>query len=133
MELSNDKCTALLEEIRWHGTPRCPYCGSVNSTSVKKERRHHCNSCFNSYSVTVGTLFHGSRIPLSKWFIAIHLYLDTSLTLKPLSARFLASKIHVNKDTASYMLKRIRSGIENDPELLTYILSEGLKGKNESE
>lgn len=133
MELSNDDCRALLEEIRWQGTPRCPYCGSTNSTSIKKENRHHCNSCFNSYSVTIGTIFHGSHVPLSKWFKAIYLYLDTSLTPKTLSVRSLAKEIRVDKDTASSMLKRIRFCIQNNPALLISILSKRSKDRDESE
>lgn len=132
MELSDDECKVLLEAIRWHGTPECPYCGSTNSTSVKKENRHHCNSCFCSYSVTVGTLFHGSRVPLSKWFKAIHLYLDLSLEIKNLSVRSLASKIDVNKNTASLMLQRIRSSLEREPDLLSLILAIKMDGHNEN-
>ena len=124
---SEEDYTALLEEIRWRGRPICPYCGSTNSTAIRREQRYHCNHCFNSYSATVGTLFHGSRVSLSKWFAAIHLYLTPSLTLKPLSIRYLAQVIGVNKNTATSMLKRIRSGIETDPQLLISILSEELE------
>lgn len=133
MELSEDKCTSLLEKIRWNGIPKCPYCESTRSTPIKNERRYHCNSCFNSYSVTIGTLFHGSRVPLSKWFSTIHLYLDVSLTPKKLGIRFLAKEICVNKNTAASMLKRIRSCIDSDPNLLIAILHRGSNSKDESE
>ncbi|NEZ54130.1 transposase [Adonisia turfae] len=133
MTLSHEKCVALLEKIRWNSTPKCPYCGSTKSTAIRQERRHHCNNCFNSYSVTVGTIFHGSRVPLHKWFKAIHMYLDNSLTPRRLSVRALAKEIHVNKNTAASMLKRMRSCLSSKPAYLKAILRIELEPKDESE
>ncbi|WP_318781265.1 transposase [Amazonocrinis nigriterrae] len=58
MSRNHEECLILLEQIRWNGKPKCPYCGSNNATRYKNEHRYHCNECFTSYSVTVGTLFH---------------------------------------------------------------------------
>ncbi|MDB9511053.1 IS1595 family transposase [Kamptonema animale CS-326] len=103
-----------LEEIRWGGKPQCPYCGSTNSTPIKKELRYHCNSCFTSYSVTVGTLFHKTHVDLQKWYQAIQLVLTTG----NISVRKLAQEIEVNKNTASYMLVRIRKAMIEEQDLL---------------
>lgn len=108
MERTEEECLAYLEQIRWNGIPKCPYCESTNSTSVKKERRYHCNTCFNSYSVTVATLFHKTHIPLQKWFTAIYLVLNSQ---KKISVRQLAKEINVNKNTSAYMIARIRKAI----------------------
>lgn len=109
------RCIALLEQLRWNGEPVCPYCSSVSSTKFKRELRYHCNDCFTSYSVTVGTLFHRTHIELSKWFIAIELVMHTS---PDISIRQLASSIGVNKNTAAYMLTRIRKASECEEKLL---------------
>lgn len=115
MTHKHEDCLALLEEIRWGGVPRCPYCESTNSTAIPKERRYHCNTCFNSYSVTVGTLFHKTRVDLEKWFKAIHLVLNLQ---GDISGNQLAKKIEVNKNTGCYMLKRIHKAIAEEAELL---------------
>ena len=112
-------CLTLLEQIRWNGIPQCPYCQSTNSTAIKKERRYHCNTCFNSYSVTVDTLFHKTRVDLRKWFLAIHLFLASS---GDISVRKLAKEIGVNKNTASYMLSRIRKAVLEEEELIQKLI-----------
>lgn len=109
----------LLEKIRWGGIPICPYCGSTNSTNIKKENRYHCNHCFNSYSVTVNTLFHKTHVDLSKWFTAINLVLKSQ---KNITVIELAAKIKVNKNTASYMITRICKAMSEEPELLHKLL-----------
>jgi transposase-like protein len=103
-----------LEQIRWGGKPLCPYCGSTNSSPIKQEPRYHCNACFTSYSVTVGTLFHKTHVDLQKWAQAIKLV----LTNGNISVRKLAQEIEVNKNTASYMLVRIRKAMIEEEELL---------------
>lgn len=109
----------LLEKIRWGGLPKCPYCDSTNFTSIKKENRYHCNSCLNSYSVTVKTLFHKSHVDLYKWFVAINLVLKSQKNITVLE---LADKIKVNKNTASYMITRLCKAMSEDSELLQRLL-----------
>jgi transposase-like protein len=113
------QCLELLEKIRWGGVPKCPYCGSTNSTNIKKENRYHCNNCFNSYSVTVNTLLHKTHVDLSKWFTAISLVLKVQKNITVLE---LAAKIKVNKNTASYMINRICKAMSEEPELLNKLL-----------
>ncbi len=116
---NHEDCLALLEQIRWNGKPKCPYCGSNKATAYKTEHRYHCNECFTSYSVTVGTLFHKTHVELQKWFVAIHLVLNSS---GGISVRQLAKEIGVNKNTASYMLERIRKAVVEERELLHQII-----------
>ncbi|MGK7925991.1 MAG: transposase [Spirulina sp.] len=110
---------AYLVQIRWGGVPQCPYCESTKATLLKKERRYHCNECFTSYSVTVGTLFHHTHVDLKKWFLAIAL-----IAGRPdgISVRKLAKAISVNKNTAALMIKRIHQAAIDEPELLEKIL-----------
>lgn len=117
---NHEDCLALLEKIRWGENPRCPYCDSLNATSYKNERRYRCNECFTSYSATVGTFFHKTHVELHKWFIAIHLVLNSS---GGISVRQLAKEINVNKNTASYMILRIRKAMVEESELLYKLLN----------
>lgn len=109
MSKTHQECLTLLEQLRWQGKPQCPYCGSCKPSAMAKERRYHCNFCFTSFSVTVGTLFHKSRIDLYKWFRAIELLL---LEENKISVRKLAEEIDVSKNTAEYMILRIKKAEE---------------------
>ncbi len=118
---TNDHCIEHLEEVRWKGTPRCPYCKSDNSTPLPKEKRYHCNNCNTSYSVTVGTIFHHTHLPLQKWFLAVSIILNAK---KGISARQLGRDLQVNKDTAWRMSMKIREAMlqHEQRELLTGIV-----------
>jgi transposase-like protein len=127
-------CLNHLENVRWKGKPTCPYCKSASSTPLPKEQRHHCNTCNTSYSVTVNTIFHKTKVDLQKWFLAISLVLNAK---KGISARQLGRDLEVNKDTAWYMGMRIRRAMREDYELLngivemdeTYVGGKGHGGK----
>lgn len=110
-----ESCIKYLESIKWANGIICPYCGNSNNYPLKKEFRHHCNSCRKSFSVTVGTIFHDTRLPLQKWFLAISLILNAK---KGISARQLSRDLEVNKDTAWSMAMRIRDGMKDNGMLL---------------
>lgn len=126
-------CLKHLEQVRWNGTPVCPYCTSTKQTPLKKEHRYHCNTCNTSYSVTVQTIFHKTKVDLQKWFLAISLVLNAK---KGYSARQLGRDIEVTKDTAWYMFMRIRKAfVEADRELLEGIVEADetfIGGKNKN-
>ncbi len=114
------RCINYLEQSRWQGNPVCPYCESDRVTAMKKQLRHHCNSCNTSFSVLVGTVFEASNLPLSKWFVAISLVMNAK---KGISSTQLARHIEVKKDTAWYVQKRLRDAMQNtDKKLLKGIV-----------
>ena len=108
-------CLEHLEQVRWDGKPKCPYCNSLRVTKVLKIQRYHCNACNTSFSITVRTIFHKTKIDFQKWFLAISLVLNAR---KNISARQLAQNIEVNKNTAWLMLMRIRKAMRDQGDLL---------------
>ncbi|MGG6269023.1 transposase [Leptolyngbya sp. AN03gr2] len=116
---THEECLTCLETIRWNGTPTCPYCGSVKATAYKNEHRYRCNSCFTSYSVTVGTLFHKTHVDLRKWFQAIFLLCKLN---RDISIRKLAEEIQVSRTTASLIVDRIRNIPSEQTEMLRQIV-----------
>ena len=73
-----DAARALLEDMRWQGNPTCPHCGGLEpytltakATSKKPGRKglYKCKACRKQFTVTVGTVFEDSRIPISKWLL----------------------------------------------------------------
>jgi len=116
---TQDDCIKHLELVRWNNVPKCPYCKAENQTPRKATHRYHCNSCNTDYSVTVGTIFHKTKCDLQKWFLAITLVLNAK---KGISSRQLSRDIEVTKDTAWYMLMRIRKAFKEYGELLEGII-----------
>jgi transposase-like protein len=106
----NEASLRFLETLRWGKTPVCPHCGSRRVSRLKRELRHHCNACNISFSATVNTPFHNTRIPLQKWFRALILLFENN---NRLSARQLAVEIKVNKNTAWQMLSRLKKTSAN--------------------
>lgn len=129
---TQDDCIKHLEQVRWHGTPVCPYCKVTKTTPLPKENRYHCNNCNTSYSVTVGTIFHKTKIDLQKWFLAVSLVLNAK---KGISARQLSRDIEVNKNTAWFMLMRIRRAMIQQGDILEGIVEADetyIGGKNKN-
>lgn len=125
-------CIKYLEKVRWNNNPCCPYCGSSNYSTMKGEHRFHCNNCNTSFSVTVGTIFHNTKLPLQKWFLAVSLVIDAK---KGIAARQLSRDIHVTKDTAWRMLMQIRKAMFEYGDLLQGIIEADetfIGGKNKN-
>lgn len=116
-----ESCIVHLEKVLWGKVPVCPYCNSFNYSNMKEEYRYHCNTCNTSYSVTVGTIFHNTKLPIQKWFLAISLVLD----LEKITARQLAKEAQVTKDTAWRMLTEIRNAMYQYGNLFQSIIEFG--------
>ncbi|MCA1697924.1 MAG: transposase, partial [Actinobacteria bacterium] len=92
-----DKCRAYLEELRWPNGVRCPRCDSEKVSRIVKRNQFDCDSCRYQFSVTAGTLFHDSHLPLRKWFLAIYLLAESK---KGMSARQLGRTLGTSYKTA---------------------------------
>ncbi|WP_435018421.1 IS1595 family transposase [Tundrisphaera sp. TA3] len=116
---TQESCIAHLEKARWGGTPVCGYCGSDNTYPLRGELRHHCNACRKSFSVTIGTIFFDTRLPMQKWFLAISLILNAK---KGISSRQLARDLELPVKTAWSVAHRIRKAMGDDGRLLSGIV-----------
>ena len=103
---THQACIEYLESARWGNKPECPYCGS--DRSGRTGSRHHCYACRSSYSVTVGTIFHHTHLPLQKWFLAISMILGAK---KGISALQLSRSLKINKNTAWRISMQIRKAM----------------------
>lgn len=115
---TQDDCLKHIASIRWKVSPFCPYCKSTKSTKLKNGIRFHCNNCNTSYSVTVGTLFHDTKLDLQKWFFAIYLILNSQ---NRISTRMLSQILSVNKNTGWLISNKIRRAMLQDIKFLTNI------------
>lgn len=63
-------CAVFLEQLRWPGGFVCPACGAAGGWRIADGRWWMCGGCARKTSVTAGTIFEGTRTPLSSWFAA---------------------------------------------------------------
>lgn len=116
-KIFNDEVTAreALEAVRWPNGPTCPHCGAVENIKamVSKSARpglKYCNACKGQFTVTVGTVFERSKIPLTKWWLAAHLMGSSK---KGMSAHQLHRTLGVTYKTAWFMAHRIREAMRD--------------------
>lgn len=108
-----------LEKVLWGNDPVCPYCKSTYQSPKPKEHRYHCNNCNTSFSITTGTLFHKTRVDLRKWAYLIYLILQN----ENLTVREIGEKIGVTKDTAAFMVRRIKLELPENRNKLEKIIA----------
>jgi transposase-like protein len=112
-------CRKHFEKIRWNDKPVCPFCGSEKVYKLGDNKTYKCanNECYKKFTVTVGTIFENTKIPLSKWFIALYILTSHS---KGISSVQLSKDIGVTQKTGWFINHRIREMLKDKaPELLS--------------
>ena len=76
-EMNEEQARQYIEAVLWSGGPRCPHCGFEKAWDIKSASArsgvYECADCGKQFTVTVGTVMHGSHISLRQWLIAFHL------------------------------------------------------------
>lgn len=110
-----DKAREALEALRWPDGPFCPHCGNSDQEKIAKgEGKAHrpglyyCAECNGQFTVTVGTVMERSKIPLSKWLLAMHLM---GASKKGMSALQLKRMLGVTYKSAWFLCHRIREAM----------------------
>lgn len=117
---SDDKCRQYLEALRFPNGVCCLRCESTKISRIYKRNQFVCDNCNYQFSITTGTIFHDTHLPLTKWFCAIYLMCESR---KGISANQLKRTLKVAYKTAWYLCHRIRKAVENaNDELLTGIV-----------
>lgn len=108
-----------LEEQRWPDGPYCPHCGEAEAITRMGGKagdlgQFNCRSCRKLFTVTVGTLYERSHIPLPKWLLATHLM---AASKKGISAHQLHRMLKITYKSAWFMAHRIREAMRDSPDL----------------
>jgi transposase-like protein len=110
------KAADYLEAIRWPNGPVCPHCGESERKPYKlrsqTRRLWKCAACRKQYTVTVGTIFESSHIPLNKWLLAFYLLCSSK---KGMSAHQLHRMLGITYKSAWFMAHRIREAMKQKP------------------
>ena len=70
---SEKNVAQALFRLRWPNGFVCPKCGNKTYCEIKKRNVFQCHRCHFQTSVTAGTIFHSSNLPLTKWFLVMFL------------------------------------------------------------
>lgn len=103
-------CRACLERLRWKDGIRCLRCQSEKVFALPARHQHRCLACHYDFSVTTGTIFHDSHLPLWKWFAATYMMVESK---KSVSANQLKRELGVAYKTAWYLCHRIRAAMKD--------------------
>jgi transposase-like protein len=115
-----EKCRTYLENLRWPDGVKCLRCQSDKISRIYTRGLFTCDACGYQFSVKVGTIFHDSHLPLTKWFLAIYLMSEAK---KGVSANQLKRTLGVAYKTAWYLCHRIRKAVADaDTSLLSGII-----------
>jgi transposase-like protein len=99
----------------------CPHCGSTEayrltakpgSASPVRPGVCKCKECRKQFTVRVGTIFEDSKLPISKWLMAIHLMTSSK---KGVSSHQIARELGVTVKTAWFVTHRIREAMKLEP------------------
>ncbi|MFT3884873.1 MAG: IS1595 family transposase [Flavobacteriales bacterium] len=110
---SNEECRRLLEKALWPNGPICPFCSHDKIYRFRNGRTFKCSSCKRNFGVTKGTVFEGTKLPLGKWFKAIHRF---SSDKKGTASHGMARHLGITQPNAWYMLHKIRKMMCNHPD-----------------
>lgn len=118
----------LIEQVRWGDTPECPHCGSTERisfltptdgvarktrTGKPTERRvWFCGACRKQFTVLVGTIFHGTKVPLRTWLFVFY---EMCANKNGIAAREIQRRYEVTAKTAWFMTQRIREAMKRQP------------------
>jgi transposase-like protein len=116
----------FLESQRWPDGTVCPFCGLLEEAYRLKPKATSkapvrpgvwkCGGCRKQFTVTVGTIFEDSHIPLNTWLMAIHLLCSSK---KGMSAHQLHRMLGITYKSAWFMAHRIRYAISKESIFLT--------------
>ncbi|MBM3545966.1 MAG: IS1595 family transposase [Alphaproteobacteria bacterium] len=111
----SEKAREWLEALLWADGPVCPKCGVVGAAYALRGKAHRpglykCKGCDSQFTVTVGTIFERSHIPLNKWLLAFHLMVGSK---KGVSAHQIHRMLDMTYKSAWFMCHRIREAMRD--------------------
>ena len=106
------KCLKFLEKNLWKKGIKCGYCDSKRvSKKNKKTGFYQCKDCRKKFNVRTNTIFHKSKLPLSKWLYAVYL---TQTGRTGISSSELSKKLGITQKSSWFMWHRIREVCKED-------------------
>jgi transposase-like protein len=105
---TDEKCREILTKLRWPESVTCPRCKEQQVCYLETRKQFECASCSYQFSVTTGTIFNDTHLPLTKWFAATYLLCEAK---KGMSACQIKRTLGISYKTAWYLCHRIRAAM----------------------
>jgi transposase-like protein len=70
---TDTQCRQTLFDMRWPQGFVCPECGHNGHCEISRRKIYQCNRCHRQTSLTSGTIFENTKLPLNLWFLGIYL------------------------------------------------------------
>lgn len=102
---SEEQCHQALFQWRWPDGFKCPKCGHDHYCSLRSRKLLQCNRCRSQISVTAGTIFDSTKLPLTTWFLAIYLITQSKVSVSALGMK---RTLGVSYNTALLMKHKIQ-------------------------
>jgi len=99
------KCQEYLAHQRWAGNPTCPFCGTDHAYTTNRGYKCRNKECHRKFSVTVGTVYENSKVPLRIWFAAVYICTSSKKGISSLQA---GRQLGITQKTAWFVLHRVR-------------------------
>ena len=112
--MSDDQAHATFRALRWHetgGDPVCPHCGCCAAYEFRTRRLFKCKGCLKQFSVTSGTTFHGRKLAIRDYLMAIAIFANAA---KGTSALQLCRDLDVSYKTAFVLAHKLREAMAAD-------------------
>jgi len=106
---SEEVCRDYLMKLRWPNGAICPRCQSASVSEITTRYQFDCNACRYRFSITSGTIFDNTKLPLWKWFAAVYLMVESK---KSMSANQISRTIGTTYKTSWHLCHRIREAME---------------------
>src|ERR687885_487274 len=114
---TGERCRAAVEKLRWPTGFVCPLCGGAEGEWLSTRPKIQCRACRHQVSLTAGTIFHATKLPLTAWFLAMWL---VATAKNGISSVELGRRLGV-KQTNAWALKQkimaVMAGRENQKRL----------------
>lgn len=106
---TDEKCREILKRLRWPNGVECLRCKGAAVRLETEKELYYCGECDYQFSVTTGTIFHDTHLPLLKWFVAVYLLCESR---KGMSANQIKRTLGISYKTAWYLCHRIRHAMK---------------------
>lgn len=109
---TDERCREALKRLRWPNGVECPRCHDTRISTLKDYGRFECAACEYQFTVTSGTIFHDSHLPLRMWFLAVLLLCEAKKGMSAMQIkRTLWGQHKGSYKTAWYLCHRIRAAM----------------------
>lgn len=103
-------CINHLERVRWEGNVISPF-DKASIVYKCSKNRYKCRNTNKYFNVRTGTIFEGSKIPLTTWVLAIYLFTSHK---RGISSYQMAKDLNITQKSAWFLLSRIRYAMEHE-------------------